>query len=615
MSALLNAIDTNITTKTGENNHPEYDWSTTNFQERILQFTFQTVRCDEYGIAKMEKILINLIEDLQKCYNEKGIKKTEYCEYMSILYKLIGHTRDIIDGKGEYSHAYMHIFVWYSFFPKLAEFALKQFTCLDNDNKLHPYGSWKDIKYFCNYCKSKGLDKKHPLIQYCFKLLNDQLVIDYNLFQQDSEYLKSNSLSLSLSGKWVPRESSKKFGWMFQELACLYFKSYLDSAKNPLAMTKAILKCKMEYRKICSKINKELHTVQINMSGGSWASIDHSKTTSITISKQKKSFLNVNKDGTQRSKLEDRVICSDNFKSLIKKAVSGGTEIKGKRVGLNNMTEQALELITKLNQSAKNNLISNSNRSDIFNHENIQVEIDLLNSQWRDNGSMVGSLCNMIPMVDFSGSMDGDPKNCAYALGIRVAEKSIFGKRVLSFCDEPTWHNLDDCFTFVEMVGKLQEGQVGYSTNFYKALLVILDSIIKLKLTPENVSDLVLAIFSDMQINQSGIKRFGDLPDIDSMYQTIEKMYADTGIKLYGKPFKPPHILFWNLRLTSGFPCLSSQKNVSMMSGFSPVLLNSFCEKGIDVLKEYTPYGMLIDQLSNTRYECLGNKIKIELEY
>ena len=61
MSALLNAIDTNITTKTGENNHPEYDWSTTNFQERILQFTFQTVRCDEYGIAKMEKILINLM--------------------------------------------------------------------------------------------------------------------------------------------------------------------------------------------------------------------------------------------------------------------------------------------------------------------------------------------------------------------------------------------------------------------------------------------------------------------------------------------------------------------------------------------------------------------------
>ena len=596
MSALLNAIDT----RTGENNHPEYDWSPTNFQERILQFSFQTVRCDEYGIVKMELILRKLIDNLQKCYTQKSIKKTEYCEYMSILYKLIGHTRDIIDGKGEYSHAYMHIFVWYSFFPKLAEFALKQFTCLNLDNKLHPYGSWKDIKYFCNYCKSKGLDKKHPLIQYCFKLLNDQLVFDYNLFQQDSEYLKSNSLSLSLSGKWVPRESSKKFGWMFQELACLYFKQYLDSAKNPLSMNKAIIKCKMEYRKICSKINKELHTVQINMSGGSWSSIDHSKTTSITISKQKKSFLNVNKDGTQRSELEDRVICSDNFKSLIKKAVSGGTEIKGKRVGLNNMTEQAFELISKLKRSQG---------------ENIQVEIDLLNSQWRDNGLTVGSLCNMIPMVDFSESMNGDPKNCAYALGIRVAEKSIFGKRVLSFCDEPTWHNLDSCLTFVEMVEKLQEGQVGYSTNFYKALMVILDSIIKLKLIPEDVSDMVLAIFSDMQINESGVKRFGDSSDIDSMYQTIEKMYSNAGIKLYGRPFKPPHILFWNLRLTDGFPCLSSQKNVSMMSGFSPVLLNSFCEKGIEVLKEYTPYGMLKDQLSNTRYECLENKIKIELEY
>ena len=77
---------------------------------------------------------------------------------MTILYKMIGHTRDIIDGKGEYSLSYMLLHSWAkNVSVELAQFTLKQFVILDDDKKLHPYGSWKDIKYLYKYPKFHNL--------------------------------------------------------------------------------------------------------------------------------------------------------------------------------------------------------------------------------------------------------------------------------------------------------------------------------------------------------------------------------------------------------------------------------------------------------------------------
>jgi hypothetical protein len=206
--------------------------------------------------------------------------------------------------------------------------------------------------------------------------------------------------------------------------------------------------------------------------------------------------------------------------------------------------------------------------------------------------------------------MNGDPLNTCFALGIRVAEKSKLGNRVLSFSENPTWHNLDGAATFIDKVEVLQQGEVGYSTQFYKALKVILDAIIDKKLTPDQVSGLVLTIFSDMQIDQAETASGRPAPNMDTLYQTVEAMYAEAGNRLHGAPFKPPHILFWNLRSTGGFPTLSSQKNVSMMSGFSPALLNMFCDKGIDAFANCTPWSVLMESMNKPRYQCLEDKVK-----
>jgi Mg-chelatase subunit ChlD len=318
-----------------------------------------------------------------------------------------------------------------------------------------------------------------------------------------------------------------------------------------------------------------------------WSDIDFNKVTSVSLSKQKKAFLNVKNNGDVRCPDNtDRVNCARHFNEHVQKSVKGDTEMKGKRVGMADFTKQAIVLI-------------HSNGS--------QVEKDLLNSQWRDNSSQNGALGKMIAMVDVSGSMEGDPMNVAIALGIRIAEKSVIGKRVMTFSSKPTWVNLEGYDDFVSQVEVIKNANWGMNTNFHAALDTILDAIIQNKMSSDDVQDMVLVVLSDMQMDS------GDACNKQTLYDTMLAKYEAAGIRVQGKPYKPPHILFWNLRSTSGFPSLSSQPNTSMMSGFSPALLNLFCDKGLDALQSCTPWSLLEKSLANDRYTILGNKLSQEI--
>jgi Mg-chelatase subunit ChlD len=491
--------------------------------------------------------------------------------HLSILYRMIGHTRDIIDGKGEYTLSYMMLFTWYNFYPKLVEFALTCFVVLPTKTE-HQYGSWKDLKYFCQYCKDNGLSIDHPLIQFSITLINKQLKTDFS-------NMTANSNDVSLAAKWAPREKSS-FGWLYEALATNYFNQFLETANSDERRRKAVLKCKTEYRKLLSALNRFIDTLQIKQCQQTWQNIDFNKVTSISLIKQKKAFLNIKKDGKPRHPDNmDRKQCADNFNVHIQKAVKGEVEMKGKRVSMADFTKQACQART-------------------------QAEKDLLNSQWRDNSSQNGALGKMIAMVDVSGSMEGDPMNVAIALGIRIAEKSALGKRVMTFSSKPTWVNLEPYPDFISQVNVVKQAEWGMNTNFHAALDMILDAIVENKMASEDVQDMVLVILSDMQMDS------GDNCDKNALYEKMKNKYADAGVRVNGIPYKPPHILFWNLRSTSGFPSLSDQPNASMMSGFNPSLLNLFCEQGMDALQSCTPWSLLVKSLDNDRYTVMAHKIE-----
>ena len=565
MSLFISALDNFTPSQIGENGTREYTWSNS-IRERIIQLSFQLTRTRTRDSTHLSTHTNKLLDDLHNAYTTSTISHEEFIEYMSLLYRMIAHTRDIIDGKGEYNLSYMLLDVWYKHHPKLAQFALRLFVLPPDgaNDDFHPYGSWKDIKYIHKF------NKESPLVQYGNHLLLNQL-------RQDA-----TSNNPSLAAKWVPREKSQ-FSELFKTLAFDYFNEYIISAKTEEARKKAVIKAKMDFRKLISSLNKKLDTVQIKQCGNKWADIDPQKQTSITMHKQKKAFLNLDKKGEQRSTSDDRIACANKFKEYAEKAVKGEVEIKGKRIGLNDFTKEAINLI--------------------HSSQSKSSEADILNAQWLDNSKQTGALGKMIAMVDVSGSMEGEPMNAAIALGIRVAEKSLLGKRVLTFSASPTWVNLDGKDTFIDMVECVRRAEWGMNTNFAAALRMILDAIILQKLKPEDVEDMVLAIFSDMQMDQAD-------RNSTSLMDSIEKQYADAGQRLWGKPFKAPHILFWNLRSISGFPTLSTQKNASMMSGFSPALLNLFCEEGLEALQSCTPWSLFVKSLENERYKLLDQYIR-----
>lgn len=323
-------------------------------------------------------------------------------------------------------------------------------------------------------------------------------------------------------------------------------------------------------------LNKKLDTTQIKQCAGEWSHIQFPHVTSVTISKQKKAFLNITKKGTSRyPDSEDRTKCAMQF---ITHCESG---VKGKRVGMETFTKEALRLLRE------------------GTHANAE-EVRILNAQWKNNSSNNTPLGKMVAMVDVSSSMDGDPMYAAIALGIRIAEKSILGKRVLTFSENPSWVNLEAYSEFVSQVDVLQKASWGGSTNFYAAFDMILETIVRNKLTSSDVEDMVFVILSDMQMNQA------DRRNTHTLYEVMGHKYADAGIRVCGRPYRLPHILFWNLRCTNGFPTCSSQSNASMLSGFNPSQLNLFCEKGFET---FTPWSQLVKSLDNARYTCLEEQL------
>jgi len=299
----------------------DVEWSN-NIQEKISQVYLQ------YDSTKiLDNILIELIES----------NNPKRYEYLITLYKLIGKTRDKNNGKGEYNISYMMIWTWYKYFPYLAKAALCMFviylsgdsTSINaNDASQEAYGSWKDIKYFCKYVLDNGGTMDHALIKFSIDIMNNTLRTDYKIYNSVMD--EDRNKKLTLVSKWIPREGSNKFGFLYDALATDYFPEYMTTAKNDASMEKALKKCRAQYRMICSKLNRHIDTVQIKQAGKNWADIDHSNITYNTMTKQRNAFLNqrrIHSESTTSSNMvevrsndPDRIQCAENLRNYLKES-------------------------------------------------------------------------------------------------------------------------------------------------------------------------------------------------------------------------------------------------------------------------------------------------------
>jgi Mg-chelatase subunit ChlD len=572
-SSFIAAMDTHTPTQSGENGHTEYTWSH-NPNEKITQFYFQLVRCsDKTGLNDLAKQLNEMISFFKKpaADSTTPVHLNELIE----LYRLVGHTRDVIEGKGERMLTYIQILVWNKHFPDLAKSA---FTALvQADGNTHQYGSWNDVKYFCQAVKDFNPSyTDDALISHAIHLLADQLKADLIEFKSDKENKK-----ISLAVKHAPREGSK-FDWVFRRLAS-YIYPYANEKQK--AQKAAYTQLRQQY---FSPLNKHIDTVEIKMADkdGKWSDIDYNHVPSKALGKYKDAWLNQTKKHEERYSKEDRRNAAAQYKAHIEAAktqkdLPDAPKVHGKRCEIYDLVKSAWNA-----------------------HGGDQTTSDQINLQWLDQGKSTRDLGNVIAMVDTSSSMSIDentPLYNAIGLGIRIAEKATpaFKNRVLTFHSRPEWFNFSDCpdDDFVAKVNKLRSAAWGGSTNIYAAFNLILDVITQNNIPAADVANMTLVILSDMQINQTE-------RNTDTLQQRIKSLYAAAGFET------PPHIVFWNLRKTSGFPTKSDEPNVTMISGFSSVVLNHFCQKGVDVLKNYSGYIMFQEIVGAMRYEKLETVIR-----
>lgn len=542
MTALVTALDMKNSIQYGENNHIEYSWSEVQ-QEQICQLYFQLVRTKD--AKKLKSVYRKIYEE-----GDRDIKV--------LMLKILANTRDIDEGKGEYALSLELLDVLFDLDERVGKEMLKRFIGFNSEEK--PFGSWKDLKYFMNIRKDRPVN--------CVDLYVEQMK------------LEEKSGNNSLVWKWSPREKSRKFGWIFEEIAKCYFAEYGKYDWN----SKGVNKAKTQLRKKISAKNRSLDTTQIKQCEKHWADIDFNRVTSVTMNRQRGAFMN-----KKNLDSEDRIQCKNNLEKYMEDVKSGKKEMKGKNVGMIDFVRQALTCHDKMDK-------------------------EILNEQWKSNSKQTSKLGEIIPVVDTSGSMEIDemkPLLSAIGLGLRVAEKSKLGKRVLTFNANPEWIKLDDKEDFVADVQKIKEIPWGMNTNFHKTMNLILDTIVEHKLPAEEVENLILAVFSDMQFDGAEDRlQMEERFSSKTVREILDKKYHDAGMKICGKPYKVPKIVFWNLRVTQGFPVLSYHEGYAMMAGYSPTALNEFSEEGLDALKSFTPWNVLLKTLDKERYNKLSELIE-----
>jgi len=284
--------------------------------------------------SKIREQYRELLNMLYKTINEKTNETTDKQRakwHAVMMYRLLAFTRDIGEGCGERELAYMQLFEWARVDAIMASHALERFvtpTKGSDPQKMNPLGSWKDVKGLVAYmrCTMNMRDDRDmaaylALTNFSISMVNGRLAKDVLAFyKDDDDHPNDPNDNVSFAAKWIPRENkSKKYGNFYERLACDYYKMWLpkDRNANPVSYEKAVVKCKIHYRKLVSFLNRYLDTPQIKMCERNWSDLAFSKMTRQTRDAQDSALQNVKSDDyrcKRHNSNADRDECAEKYK-------------------------------------------------------------------------------------------------------------------------------------------------------------------------------------------------------------------------------------------------------------------------------------------------------------
>ena len=188
---------------------------------------------------------------------------------------------------------------------------------------------------------------------------------------------------------------------------------------------------------------------------------------------------------------------------------------------------------------------------------------------------------NILPMIDVSGSMFGQPLAVAMSLGMYLSErtKGEFKDLFLTFSSNPELVRLQGD-SVAERLRNISQADWGMNTDFTKAFEHILRVAKKHDVLPDSMPSMIL-VLSDMQFDES------QNHSNQTHFSWMEEEYEKAGYKL-------PKIVFWNLEAHFGTPARCKDDSVAMVSGFSPSIM-----KAVLNAEEFNPISVMMEALKD----------------
>ena len=234
----------------------------------------------------------------------------------------------------------------------------------------------------------------------------------------------------------------------------------------------------------------------------------------------------------------------------------------------------------------KNDKTSKASVSATYPHEVLQTEDSALADKMWENlpNFLEESNENILPMIDTSGSMYGEPLAIAISLGMYLSERSKgeFHDMFLTFSEETELVKIQGD-NVKERLGNISRAGWGMNTDFTKAYEHILNVAKKHNVMKDSMPTMIL-VLSDMQFDESQNSYRGQFK---THFSHMEEEFEKAGYDF-------PKIVFWNLDAHFGTPAQCSDSSVAMVSGYSPSIM-----KAVLNAEEFNPISVMMEALKD----------------
>lgn len=362
----------------------------------------------------------------------------------------------------------------------------------------------------------------------CEKAMWDFIV---NTMTQDMKNFKMKK-PYSLLAKWMPSENTSS-----QKTRMLAKK-----ARMALGLSSK------EYRKVLTALRKGLNIVESKMSANEWNKVIYSTVPSYAMLRYRNAF-----------KMHDY----ERFQKYL-------DSVKAGRVKINSSTLYPYDLVHKYNMGE-------------YPQEDSVVE-----EQWKALPNYIEGENNILIMADVSSSMYGRPLETSIGLATYFAQrnKGAYSGLYMTFINKPHFISIGKNDSLRDAVVKVQNTDIGYSTNLEAAFKYILNFAISNRVAPHEMPS-ALVVISDMEID-----RYLSTHNFDFL-QMMEKMFNSYGYNL-------PKIILWNVEARND-TFLTQDKKVIKLSGQSTSVFKGL----MDRLNGITDYEMMLRTLNDKMYDCV----------